>query len=68
MRPCCGSCAHWVDTRSTSQGKLPYWGKCDAGRPLKAGMYFTRGGYKFRYADFKIRSDSACKDYKEKET
>lgn len=61
MNNCCGNCKHWVNTRTTEKGRLPYWGECDAGYPIKAGGWFTRKGNKFRYATFKIRSDRACK-------
>lgn len=58
----CGNCKYWVDTKTTIKGTLPYFGKCEKGRPFRQGKFFIRKGHKFRYCDFTVRTDK-CKDW-----
>ena len=67
----CGNCANWINTRATPKGKLPYWGECKLGYPLRKGKMYRhklRGHeYMARHASFKIRTDPGCKRWEKSE-
>lgn len=59
-RPCCGNCKHWVNTRTTARGKLPYYGECDAYDRLGKEHHYK--GATRKLDGVKLRCDS-CKKH-----
>lgn len=65
--PHCGNCKHWIPDEPKGRSRIPQYGKCDNGYPLKRGLTFTRNGFPMKYCDFKMKYDSCRRGYERKE-